>query len=390
MILEIPQEDNVVNQEFNEEEIKTLIPPPSSTNSTVIPLAKLDLIDKPLTNRAKPDLSKYQHSSLECDNIISYGNHSFLSGILTAYRMHKSITFSPDIIWLLIVQGFTYHVGANKESLRSMFVNFEGKKELSVKRLNLTPLTAKKEDWIGIVDEFVEKIDKNTKENIAKVLEPKFSTTNKTSHTAGMISIMSAMKHYFDYKVYMCACGFPSIQIEGKIEDWELIKEKVLALSKYDLEWWTSKLIPILDEFIKAKKGEINREFWLKIIREKRYGDFYDPSYIDGWICTFFPYNKYGDKRRGCGRIYGESNLPSEILDTPFILEILGLEKSVKVNCQLDSGFMGIQETKYAPGVYNIKPIIGWGLLYDAPVKVKPTKPDDADYEFGEYEEEEW
>lgn len=344
-----------------------------SPSATVINLGKLPPINQPLDSSEKLDMSQFKISALESDDIVFYGDHAFFNGLLSAFKMHKSITLSPDMIWLLIVQGFSYHVAANSEKLRTMFVSFEGKKDLVVKRQNLTPETATTDDWMGIIDEFVGKIDENTKDHIALVLEPKFSTTTPVSHTAGMASIMSAMKHYFDYRVIMCVCGFPSITIEGIVEDWELIKQKTEALAKYDLEWWTSKLIPIIDEFINARKGNCNFEFWHKMIRLNGGRGPYDPSFIDGWICTFYPYDRYGS-RNGLGSISGSSKLPSEILDTPFILEHLGPNGLMNVNCELDSGFMGVNETKIADGVYNVRPIIGWGYKYDVPKKEKPKK----------------
>jgi len=328
-------------------------------NSAVIKLGNLPLIDEPLHEKTKLDRREYKILELEEDDVIFYGNHSFLSGMLQSFKMHKSITLSPDIIWLLIVEGFSYHIAANAESLRSQFVSFEGKQELVVERLNLTPQTATKEDWTGIINEFVEKVEKETKDHIALVLEPKFSTTTPCSHTSGMVSIMSAMKHYFDYKVLMMGCGYPSITIEGTVEDWLLIKEKTQSLSKYDLGWWTSKLIPIIDQFISARKGTPDYSFWLKMVREKVGHGIYDPSYIDGWICTFFPYDKYGS-RMSLNRISDESELPSEILHTPFILKLVDL--GTEINSQFDSGFFGVKEVKQGPGLYNVKPIIGWGI----------------------------
>jgi len=256
------------------------------------------------------------------------------------------------------------------ERKQNMFVSFEGKEELSVVRMDKTPETATKEDWSGIVKEFVEDIDKKTKDHITGVLEPKFSTTTPCSHTAGLISIMSGMKHYFDYKVMMCICGYPSITLEGTVEDWELVKEKTLCLSKYNLEWWAFELIPILDEFINARKGSPDYSFWLRMVRENGGRGPYDPSYIDGWLCTFFPYDKYGDKR-DLTRIYDTTELPSEILDTPFILQLMGVKPEIAINCQFDSGFFGVKETKEGPGLYNVKPIIGWGIKLD----VEPPKP---------------
>ena len=344
-------------------------------NSAVINLGKLKLIDEPLSSDFKLDRGQYKISELEDDDVISYGNHSFIDGMLQSFKMHKSITLSPDIIWLLIVQGFSYHVAANAEKLRSLFVSFEGKQELTVLRLDKTPETATKDDWKGIVDEFVQQIDKKTKDQIAQTLEPKFSTTTPCSHTTGMISIMSAMKHYFDYRLMMGGCGFPSITIEGTVADWELVKTKTQALSKYELEWWTSKLIPVIDQFINARKGTPDYSFWLRMVREKNGGDMYDPSFIEGWLCTFYPYNRYGD-RMDFTKISDSSKLPSEILDTPFILELAGEGvPPVEINSQFDSGFFGMKETKEGPGLYNVKPIIGWGIKIGVP----PKKEDPSD-----------
>jgi len=372
-------------------------------NSAVIKLGNLEPIDEPLSSTFKLDRSQYKILELEDDDVVFYGDHSFFNGVLQSFRLHKSITLSPDVIWLLIVQGFSYHVAANAEKLRPLFVSFNGKQELTVLRLDKNPETATKDDWKGIVDEFVNEIDEKTKDGIARTLEPKFSTTTPCSHTAGMISIMSAMQHYFDYRVIMGGCGFPSITIEGTVADWESVKEKTQALSKYELEWWTSRLIPILDQFINARKGTPDYSFWLKMVRENNGRNPYDPSFIDGWLCTFFPYNKFGD-RMNLTRIYesfGSYKLPSEILDTPFILQIVDpalleaaepgitakvnshkeailelIDKmpSVKINSQFDAGFFGMKETREGPGVYSVKPIIGWGILLDVPPKKGPSK----------------
>ena len=60
------------------------------------------------------------------------------------------MTISPDIIWLLIVQGFSYQVAANVEKLRNRFVNFDGKKEIKIKRFDLNAYEVSNEDWMSI------------------------------------------------------------------------------------------------------------------------------------------------------------------------------------------------------------------------------------------------
>jgi len=98
------------------------------------------------------------------------------------------------------------------------------------------------------------------------------------------------------------------------------------------------------------------------MIRENVGRDFYDPSFIDGWICTFFPYDRFGT-RNSLTKLYETSKLPSEVLHAPFILELRFPDgPSVEINSQFDSGFFGLKETKEGPGLYNVKPIVGWGI----------------------------
>ena len=346
------------------------------SHDTVIQLEDLPLIDHPLDSPYDGSKKGYVLSETEEDekNIKSFGDHSFLQGMLQAYKNHKSITLSPDIIWILILQGFSYHVAQNKDNLRSMFVSFDGKKELTVKRLDITPASATKSDWMDIINKFVEQIGENTGKQLTDVLEPKFSTTTSVSHTAGMTSIMSAMQYYFAYRAMVGGCGFPSITIEGTVEDWELIKSKVEYIAKFDLQWWTSELIPIINEFIDAKKGIIHKQFWLDTLKHKNPEGEYMPSYINGWLCRFFPYNKYGRKNNLYELNEDVRELPSEILKAPFILEILDIIP-IEINCEFHSGFFGVKETKTAPGVYNVKPVIGWGLMYNVQKPERPKQP---------------
>ena len=197
-----------------------------SSLETVIQLEDLPLIDRPLESPytgIEEGYAWFETEEEDEKNIKSFGEHSFMRGILEAYKNHKSITLSPDIIWILILQGFSYHIAANKDDLRSMFVSFNEKKELTVKKLKTKITSATKDDWMSIIDGFVEQIGEHTGKELTGMLEPKFSTTTDVTHTAGMVSIMSAMQHYFNYRGMIGGCGFPSITIEGTVEDWELM-----------------------------------------------------------------------------------------------------------------------------------------------------------------------
>ena len=47
------------------------------------------------------------------------GISNILQGFYSGYENHLPIRLTPDIIWLLIVQGFAQHVNFNAEYLRN-------------------------------------------------------------------------------------------------------------------------------------------------------------------------------------------------------------------------------------------------------------------------------
>ena len=158
------------------------------------------------------------------EEIFNHGKSSLIQGLILAYKNHYPITITPDMIWILILQGFSRFMEEYAEQMREKFVNFEGQKDLKVERLQYSPYSATKEVWDGIMKEFVEKIGKNVGQETIDNLECNFSTTSPAALVTSQVSIMSAMKQYFTYRVLMGGCGISNITLEGSIQDWEKIK----------------------------------------------------------------------------------------------------------------------------------------------------------------------
>ena len=68
--------------------------------------------------------------------------------------------------------------------------------------------------------------------------------------------------------------------LEGHGDDWKMLREKTLSLARFDLEWWTAPLKPILDEFVRASSGEmIDLGFW----QNRKPGDPEARTSLDGF-----------------------------------------------------------------------------------------------------------
>jgi len=202
-----------------------------------------------------------------------------------AYADHRPFVLSPDMIWLLINQGFAQHVNANHESLRKYFVNFSGKESLIVqshKKLKDPSLL-----WEEIFPQFTEQIRKEVGGHLVETLTCNFSTTTSLEKTVSEITIMETVKSYFEFITIMIVCGIPEITLEGTPQDWEKVLNKARGLKEYKLEWWISQLEPLLEEFVKASKGTINQEFWRNMFKCHSPKSCGAPETFDGSLNSF-------------------------------------------------------------------------------------------------------
>ena len=295
-------------------------------------------------------------------------NLSLILGLVFAYKNHFPITVSPDMIWLLILQGYSKFMDKYSELVREKYVNFKGQKTIEIDRMGQYLHTFSEEDWNGIIDECVEQIGEHVGEEIISNLQSDFTTTNEVTLLASQTSIMSAMKHYFKFGVACGGCGISSIILEGSLEDWNKIKSKLKFLSKFALNWWTKHLIPIIDNIIKTKvyysqNNKINNElidFWKKMIRIKDKNDKYEPDIINGWIIKFIP-----NLEEEHPKLYEELNemeVPDQIISCPLkIVEYNTLNKII-YNCDIASGFFGMTQDKNSLAV---KPVIGCAIVVE-------------------------
>ena len=264
------------------------------------------------------------HSTFDINDqvIFNKGKVSLIQGLIAAYKNHYPITVTPDMIWLLFMQGFSRYMEKYGEQVRDKFVDFTGKKDTQA----------------------------------AKV--------------TSQVTIMSAMKQFFCYRVLMGGCGISSITLEGSIEDWKKIKYRMEILAKKGLHWWTKHLIPIIGNIILTKKCYLTfkkvpdkfLKFWKGMIRLKGKGDMYDPHKINGWIVKFIP-NLSGNQPTIYEEIY-ETNVPDQIISCPMELTwlVIPIHKKIEYKCSLASGFYGMVQDKET---FNVRPVIGYAIVVE-------------------------
>ena len=303
-------------------------------------------------------------------------NVPLLNGFYTAHTNHYPIRIKPDDIWLLIVQAFSNHVNANSEELRHHFVNFDGKKKLTVNY----PLSDIKQVNKKILEDFSEQINKQMKEflgeKLVNLLTPNFSTTTNVTKIVGKISIMGAFKKYFEYEMFLSGCGIPYIILEGTAQDYKDIIAKAKELSKYDFDWYIDRIIPHLEKMVEAKEGKIDVNYFKNMIQKKeitepehgnsgrkRHNVKYD--YISGWFLNFFAYlNTDGEPypfKADKILVKDVKKFASQMLIVPFVIVDA---KKKKYDMKYKVGFVGCEQNER----HQVYPVQGW---FVSPSKTK-------------------
>jgi hypothetical protein len=291
------------------------------------------------------------------------GTSLFYNCMVEAYAGHYSVILSPDAIWTLISQGFCHHISLNTEKLKDKIVNHEGKMEISV--ISEYDLYSPLMDWDTLLNGFEIQIAENTKGNIADIMRADFSTTGNTERITSQVTLMSAVKSYFDFAAIHTICGIPTITIEGTPDDWRKIIKKVESLRNYDLGWWVDDLKPILQEFVNASEGNVNKDFWQNIVKKDRPESMKngagcgvkDATKFDGWFLKFMPFDK--DGRTPDAVVYGRNDMLPSVVSAPFTYIVKDATGNIisKTPMEIMSGFVGIDVNEKT---YTMRPHIGW------------------------------
>ena len=204
---------------------------------------------------------------------------------------HRPLTFSPDTIWLMIIQGVANHINVNADALRSRFVRHEGKVQINVRRDDFVK-GSPENPWAEAIEELRNKVEEHIGSEF-DLSQPTFTTTGPVERAVAGVVLLDAMRSYFTYDMDSF-CGIPAITLEGTPEDWQAVADRAEQFGSLDLEWWLEPLRGILHQFVAASQGVVDRSFWQSLYK---YHDESGGPEITGWVSALFPYLK--DERTG-------------------------------------------------------------------------------------------
>ena len=294
---------------------------------------------------------------------------SLIEGYLVAYLNNYSITINPDIIWLIIIQGFSRYIYMNKEIINKKVNNEKQLKKITIKKEYFFPSKSTENNWKDIIQTISNKINSFLGDNTLHRLLPNFSTTNSMSIIACNLLLLHEKNKLINFKNKDNLKGcFPNIIFEGSVEDWVKIKNRIKYLDNFGLSWWIKELIIIIDNFIKIKNEKSNNyvpyiNFLKNMIINEENGN--NGSNIStGWIFKFFP----DFENKTFFKSFNEIKIPSSNIKIPFNLSTYNFLKKIDYECSFEIGIFWEIINK---NIYNIKPRLNYIIIYNNKINKK-------------------
>lgn len=288
--------------------------------------------------------------------------HPFVDAFVCGFNEHRPVSFSPDHLWALILQGVSHHIRLHADELRGAFVSHEGKLALCVRRDDFgwrDPANPWEEVFASFCDQIRSHIGPQ-----AGLWTEAFSTTGAIEQAVLHLSLMDSMKHYFYYQ-FVSLCGIPEITVEGTPADWRALCARIAQLPAYGLGWWVDVLTPIAEECLRACEGAPTLSFWRSFVR---YDSISGGAALTGWITQLFPYTDKGERNPVLGlspaqmasegsspRYLDTGSIPRGLHDVPFTWSYLGTTLAMKWT----GGFVGTSTTEAGAR----RPELGWAVL---------------------------
>ena len=198
------------------------------------------------------------------NKVYSTADIGFFEAVLLAYTHHWNLRTSPDDWWFCVIKIISQHIELfyNKPSVRNLFVDFEGKKNLKV-------FVGTEEGWPVFEDmdfsSFFNNISLEIANNVkvpeyVDAVTANFTTTTSVKKIVSQITLMSSLQGYFNFYL-IGSCGIPAIEMMGIEEDWKKLKvlKTLLEPVTNDLrlkESWWSLVQKIFEKLLETYCGQ--------------------------------------------------------------------------------------------------------------------------------------
>jgi hypothetical protein len=274
--------------------------------------------------------------------------------LLAAYSNNADVFLSPDDVWITVLQGIAQHLSILnaseiKKGSKDEEENLEKEKEIK-KFIEISSLSLK---W-NVILQNLHEIMKSKIDKYDKLMLNDFSKSNALDIRVGLMNFMTPRRKYLQPTVFRR--GVRNAIFIGFLDDWTALKKKIeLVGERFEMKWWTDRLLEVIDQLITSFMGKPKADFWNTMVDTKDglgcSGKKVKKNVeLNGWILAFFPYDKFGNKIVKSSAIKLQNLVSEASFYVPLKFTPIGLQANYYV---IISGFSGIryEDSTYRPQI---------------------------------------
>lgn len=214
-------------------------------------------------------------SDCEPNQSVRVYHRNYMEYLTRCWAQHYSVVVEPNIVWYTLLCELASKVKEDPETYRHIFTSSEEKKDIVV------PYNGG--GFEISLDLLLQELSKEVPTDTNRFF-PEFTTNNFRNRMAKYAAFADMASPYYDY--FMLACGFPSIDVRGTVEDWQIMSERWSDLGMIfpTLGEWFVRVQSILDD---CAHGYNNPDWWKGMYSNERCGSGHEVE-IAGWFSELF------------------------------------------------------------------------------------------------------
>ena len=276
-----------------------------------------------------------------------------------AHDQHRPLVLSPDIIWLTLCQGLSFHIEKRWSDFRDAILVDP---VTPIHAINVSteefPFGSPEIPWDELIAEATNQVRERINADFASLFRADFTTSRHVDQIAFDVALLEAVSNEFTV-IDSPWCGIPNITLTGAPEDWEKISHRLESFRQYGMDWWVTKIANILTEFCAASRGATDVSFWSQLYSVSQPVCGKDRG-VTGWIGKLFPFLQ--STFRGNFKnplVTGEGEIPTvEFFPSGIRSVKMRSQRGTIVN--LVGGLVGLSQDPISLG---LKPKVGWAML---------------------------
>jgi hypothetical protein len=286
-----------------------------------------------------------------------------LAAAKLAFDQHRPLCLSPDMIWLTVLQGVAEHLYA--KSITLMVDNSAS----AIKRHSLNvstetlPIGSPESDWAVIIADAANQARQIIDSELAELFSVTFSTTTSLERSAFDLTLLAGLDRYLTMFDALAICGFPSITLEGTVDDWKQLQAAVALTQQCCMPAWTQSLRKIASHFVSAAEGKPSLGYWEQMVYRKRDGICHASDIISGWIGDLFPYGARFGSVSQKRQLRGQDQ--TDIVDFPNGLGRVSMLTQRSSRIDIHAGLIGVEQLEDL----TLRPKIGWTVQRQSTVE---------------------